>query len=188
MSEPFIFSRSGRKLYRHNFYPPILDAAWQLSRIPRFAGALESTWSVLQHQLFVHAIAQQAGHSDEDKFYALTHDLHEMVTGDIPTPFKTPDIIELQKDLDASFFGHIGFIPKRETVKLIDGRCMQAEAEMLLLPEVVGDMADEIGGAESGYKEALVQLQSKFINSYTPRAMWRGMIKYYVNKLHLRWE
>lgn len=90
---------SGRRFEIGTKYAPTIhDIAVGLSRIPRWAGATirGSEWSVLHHVLACGRLARRAKFSPEAVLFAYLHDMEEMATGDIPTPFKT----EQQKGLE----------------------------------------------------------------------------------------
>lgn len=95
------------------------DMAVALYRESRFAGHTVIPWNVLSHSIFVVRILGYWIENPEklrDIFPAtkvrparlllrgLLHDLHEAVTSDTPSPFKTAGMRKTQDTLDASLF------------------------------------------------------------------------------------
>jgi len=88
------------------------DIATALSNICRFAGHTPVFYSVLQHSL---EVANLFASDDPAYKYALLHDAHEAVTGDIVTPVKVvingPDsapLRDLQCRIDSAIFRAAG--------------------------------------------------------------------------------
>ena len=68
----------------------IEDVAAGLSRICRFGGACRDHYSVAQHSFHVMAVVRRLAPNcpDDGLRFALLHDAHEIVLGDIPNPTK----------------------------------------------------------------------------------------------------
>lgn len=98
-TDKFIFSHSGAKLGLGYPASSIEDIAVSLGRICRFAGHCTRFWSVLQHSMIVADLCQP-----KDKPAAYLHDSCEIMLGDIPTPFKLPEMKTLENKLLASIF------------------------------------------------------------------------------------
>ncbi len=60
------------------------DIATHLSRVPRFAGATETPYSVAQHSIYVSHLVPE-----EHQLQALLHDAAEAYCCDLPTPLKS---------------------------------------------------------------------------------------------------
>jgi hypothetical protein len=123
--------------------PALTDIALSLGRVPRFGGATRRWWTVLQHSLVCYEIARHMGGVYADPFmqlYALMHDAHEAVTGDIPAFWKTPDMGELQDELDARIRFHLGFrkptAAEKATMKHLDTIALRAEAWVVGPPTI----------------------------------------------------
>lgn len=82
--------------------PTLLDIAIGLSRQPRFAGQTRVWWSVLDHTLFCDDLLTLVFDLPLRplRLGVLLHDAHESLTGDVPTPLKTPDFKAMQDKLD----------------------------------------------------------------------------------------
>jgi hypothetical protein len=85
---------------RHATAPGARDCAVGMYRTCRYAGAVRSWWSVLQHSLACQEYASTIGGTRLQQLYCLMHDMHEAVTSDVPSPWKTDDLRELQAQLD----------------------------------------------------------------------------------------
>ncbi len=118
-----MLTRSGRLVVPGGRAVPSLeDIATSLSRMPRFAGNTSCWWTVAHHSLLVdrlmraqlrriaHAPAEQA----VARLYALLHDAHESVTGDIPTTWKTDSMRAYQRLLDDLIFPSFGLTPPHQ--------------------------------------------------------------------------
>jgi len=130
---------SGRYLTLEDGTPTLDDIAVGLSRLPRFVGQTTRPYTVAHHSLVVSDMTilgrGKAEWFGELSMHALFHDAHEMMTGDIPTTFKTLDMRRLQQELDARLYNAFG-LPKpraihRELVKQYDRQALLAEAYVL---------------------------------------------------------
>lgn len=123
---------SGQHLTLDSGAPTIEDMALGLSRIPRFGGqTLVPSWSVAHHSLVVERMARDFL-EPELELYGLLHDGHEMMTEDIPTTFKTPDMRSLQRRLDWRIYRGFGLIAPepddRDLIARLDTRALLAES------------------------------------------------------------
>lgn len=118
--------------------PPPAELGARLGRFPRWVARMRPRWTVLHHSLLVQTLVEDAlqhkpaRFRDNVQLYALLHDAAEMVTGDIPTPFKDPYIRAIQHAADERIREAYG-IPEpvplyRRLVKAADLRAMSAEA------------------------------------------------------------
>ena len=87
----------------------VLKAAPALGRICRFAGNCNQFWSVLQHSLVVNDLAH-----DSIKLLALVHDISETVISDIPSPFKIPEMQEIELRIQTRLYSSLGLNPSEE--------------------------------------------------------------------------
>lgn len=128
MNQHAMMTLSGRTVTEAAGVPTLHDIAVGLSRMPRFAGQTNETWTVAHHSLVVAGLAGL----DELRLHALMHDAHEAMTSDIPTAFKTHDVSLLQRKLDARLYAAFGLpMPKpmqQLAVKELDERALLAEA------------------------------------------------------------
>lgn len=90
----FIFSYSGQKIGLGLPPPSLEDIAVSLGRICRFTGHCRVFYPVLIHSFIVSDLCRP-----EDRRAALLHDSAEIYTGDIPTPFKSPEMKFLERRL-----------------------------------------------------------------------------------------
>lgn len=117
--------------------------ATQLSRQPRFMGATRYFYSVAQHAVMCAMIAEGA-HGPKTGLYALHHDDHEALLGDMPTPLKREIeartgmsvVADLAHEADEAIFKALG-LPKFEQdvykdVKLIDWNMFLTEGLALI--------------------------------------------------------
>lgn len=138
MNDPYILTYSGQKVSGSEGVPTLMDIAAALSRIPRFAGHGRVNWSVLDHSLFCYDIAR---HTEQLRFGApslglamLLHDAHEALTGDIPSPMKSPEMKSLQwlldiRIMDAYFPGGFdAYDVMHNLVKAVDHDALLVEA------------------------------------------------------------
>ena len=141
-----------------NTPPALLDIAVSLSRLPRFAGHAGSNWSVLDHTLYCDDLAATSINGDEPslRVAVLLHDAHESITGDIPTPVKTPDMKALQDALDDLIFGayHPTGFRWPKTVGAVDRQALAAEAHRLL-PHYYDTIREHFGPFDSSADDML---------------------------------
>lgn len=80
--------------------PSPMDLAVQMSRICRYGGAV---WCSLLFHSFLVAEMVDRGSNDETWAWALLHDAHEVILGDIPHPWKRTDYdrVELERQIDS---------------------------------------------------------------------------------------
>lgn len=112
--------------------PTLYDIGYALSKMPRFGGHTVKNWTVLHHLYACAQYAHLSGGSVKVQIYALLHDAHEAVTGDIPQPWKTDDTRALQKELDVRIYNslHLSLpdMVTERTVKQIDNQMVYDEA------------------------------------------------------------
>lgn len=134
---------SGVNITLEDGNPTVPDIARGLSRIPRFGGQTIVPWSVAEHSLVVEGIVGYMFQNlkwlpADTTLHALLHDAHEMMTGDIPTTFKTDDMKRLQKRLDVRIYQGLGIMPpsieQQAIVKLADREALLAEARVVTPP------------------------------------------------------
>lgn len=154
----YIYTYSGNKVEKHGSgAPSLLDIAVQLGRIPRFAGATEDFWTVLQHSLCAEQLGEfwcdtypgivenmepPESHTGRKinmrafiRLACLLHDSHEALLGDIPAPFKGAETAALQDAFDERLYRNMG-IPNPEdheevisVVRLVDRALLGAEGK-----------------------------------------------------------
>lgn len=96
-----------------------------LQRIGRFGGQ-HPTANVLMHSLDVWWMCRHE--SPETQLWALYHDAHEVLTGDVARQYKSIRIGEIQDRLDCILLRHLGGIrPDMVTVDRFDSMCGDAE-------------------------------------------------------------
>ena len=98
--------------------PSLVDMAVSLGRMPRFAGGTRVwPWTVLHHSMVVDTIIgdtlihSHRPYRDSVRLYGLLHDAHESLTGDVPTPFKTGCMREIQDGIDKAIWHTLGLPP-----------------------------------------------------------------------------
>lgn len=128
---------SGNYLTLEGGAPSLEDLAHGLAQMPRYAGqTVIRGWSVADHLVVCADIAEMfTGWPEDLQLHAILHDAHEAMTGDIPVPFKTPDMKRLQEELDARIYDRFS-LPKptamqKNVVKVIDEEALLAEARVV---------------------------------------------------------
>lgn len=142
-----VVTTNGIRVSTHNKNSPSLeDIAVQTGRMPRFAGATRPWWSVLHHHFVCGELAEEIGlasgiETSTLKLYAMLHDAHEAITGDVPKGVKPEALSKYQEELDERIYQYFDIpepTPKiRRTVKIIDNTALIAEAKSLCPPEIV---------------------------------------------------
>jgi hypothetical protein len=134
---------SGRRFEIGTKYAPtIRDIAIGLSRIPRWAGATVRPWSVLQHSLAVGSLL--SAENPVVHLAALVHDMEEVATGDIPSPFKTKTQRELGVRMRAWLYSEVLVQPlpddaTEQLVHVVDDQLKLAELLCLCHPRAMWD-------------------------------------------------
>lgn len=166
-----MFTHSGRIITLESGAPTIEDVGIHLSRIPRWAGGTLEEWSVAHHSLACLTLALNPPDTDTlgvrgcttdgdlisgpDGHYggaaadlvALWHDAHEFATEDVPPPFKSDGVRELQAMLDVRLYREVLDLspPPEEIVawvKWLDAVLTTAEAHVLMHPDVASHFPD----------------------------------------------
>ena len=100
-------------------------AASALGKICRYAGNCRTFWSVLQHSLVVEDLAP-----DRIKLLALVHDVSETAISDVPSPFKVPELENIEKKIQNRLYESLGLTPTKEDLedlKTADRRALRGE-------------------------------------------------------------
>lgn len=111
--------------------------AMRLGRELRFGRGVRCWWTVLHHTFVVETICmdilqdKRKSYRDSVRIYALLHDAHESIWGDIPTPLKTAEIRLMQGDFDRQLYKMLE-LPEppasyKEVIKKADHRALLAE-------------------------------------------------------------
>jgi 5'-deoxynucleotidase YfbR-like HD superfamily hydrolase len=143
MTRSVILTHSGRLVGPGEGHPSLHDIARGLSLQPRFGGQTDESWSVLEHSMFCAELADSIYGERTFRLAMLLHDAHEAITGDVPTPLKTPDFRAMQDALDErimdAYFpgGYAAYRERKAQVAYVDRRAMQAEAQELLPHDAV---------------------------------------------------
>lgn len=123
-----------------------LDAAQLghvLSNINRFTGHTLRPYTVAQHSVLVSRFVRDQGHSVPTQLYALLHDAHECVTGDVSAPLKlllrSDKLKWLEGRMDRLIFEAFGLPPvpgewTSYAVKIADLALLNTERRDLLAP------------------------------------------------------
>ena len=158
---------------------------------------------MLDHTLFGHELVKRgtvplnctAPHtwSRDGQLAWLLHDAHEAITGDVPTDVKGDDLKSTQAQLDGAIYRAFGAPADLYSpgVKLIDRRCLLAEAAVVGAPGS-GAVFDAKYGPPDPDDVALLEAHLRGpdqILGYPPRAMDQSnhvAVKEYLNRmLHL---
>ncbi len=97
------------------------ELALRMSRIARFGGAGKRTCSVLWHSLSVPILVYKRNGSFTQLAYALFHDAHEVLCGDVLVPFKSAEQKALERKLSCRLLAHFGLsFPSDIDKRLVD--------------------------------------------------------------------
>lgn len=115
--------------------PSIETIARALARIPRFGGHTVKPLSVARHSLHVYELVKLREPKRKDcQLWALLHDAHEIVVGDIPRPLKrwldAKQIIEVQHTFNSALarsLKRVGYLTAT-VIDEADDEIMAAEA------------------------------------------------------------
>lgn len=156
---------TGKEVSPTSGAPSLEDIAWQLLHVCRYAGACRVNYTVGIHSMLVADFV--AVKHPKLEFPALLHDGTESCVGDIPKPFKSPEMRKIEDILEARIWEQfeIPAIDEEEhrIIKAADIRALCAEADLIGPPGLVKD-----GITNGWYKhntkdvEALKQYLSKY--------------------------
>jgi hypothetical protein len=146
-------------------HPSLEELVISLGREPRWCGRTgRNLYTVLHHSFLTEYIisdmleGKPVRYRDNVRLYSLIHDLHEGVTGDIPTPLKSDEIRADQLWIDGHIYRDLGIpcpSPKyRHVIKIADERALCAEAAVLKCRGLHGQLALEYAG-KSHYSDEL---------------------------------
>ena len=123
------YSFSGQYITKDEGHLTLIDIVTSLSRIDRYAGGAKVPFPVLLHSL---AVADLVPVSLE--IYGLLHDMTDAIFGDIPKPFKIPEMLVLQHVMHDRFLSYFGLVPlsieDEHLVKVADTSIFIAEANL----------------------------------------------------------
>jgi hypothetical protein len=114
----------------------IEEGAAVLSRICRFNGHTRKFYSVAEHSCHAFDVA-----SEENKLWALVHDLAEYIQTDIPSPIKyeVPELVRMCKEGEQAVAMKFGLPwPMPAEIKEIDLKLLATEATQLLPEPAAG--------------------------------------------------
>jgi len=176
-----MMSLSGAYVDQTTGMPPLADIAVGLARIPRFGGQTVISWTVAEHLLAGMAYAA----APELQLYFGLHDVHEAMTSDVPTTFKTDDLRKIQASLDARLYASLG-IPApdwrvAEYVALLDRDMLLAEASVVCPPATYGRIVAECGGREATLLHR-VAVQTVLADPAPPADAWLTKINTLLGK------
>ena len=153
------------------------DIAGSLSAINRFGGHTKFTWSVASHSLLCESLCTvEIG--AEGRLAVLLHDAHEMVTGDLTTPFKDAladlagkDVVGmLQKRIDQVIHiaAGLGHVPRyRDLIRVVDLQALAIEKRDLLVPGRNWDLVlPNVDDAPRLRAETRVGARARFIRRF----------------------
>lgn len=113
-----------------------IEMARALSRIPRYNGNTNFTWSVAQHSLLVSQILKDNGESAEVQLAGLLHDASEHLISDLSKPIKDnlPGYSEYETMIEDWILASYGLdsLEKYGAYKLADAIALYTEASVLM--------------------------------------------------------
>lgn len=131
--------------------PHPIDMVVHLGRTHRFGGFGSTEWTVLHHSMLT-AMLYMRYFGENGAVYALLHDAHEYVTGDVPSPVKAcfgkTEVKALETELDERIYKALALSwpneDVRNAVKLCDYAALIIEA-FYFAPKGNGGTFDHIG-------------------------------------------
>src|ERR1700674_1396373 len=120
----FVITASGRISEKSGILV-VEKAAAALGKICRYAGNCNTFWTVLQHSLVVSDLAPE-----NIKLLALVHDMVEVVISDVPSPFKVPELKNIEGKIQKRLYDSLGLHPTQkdfESLKNADDRALLGE-------------------------------------------------------------
>ena len=160
---------------------PLEDIAVGLARIPRFGGQTIPLWTVAEHLLAGMAYAA----TPELQLYFGLHDVHEAMTSDVPTTFKTDDLRKIQASLDARLYASLGIpAPDRrvaESVARLDRDMLLAEASVVCPGATYARIVAECGGREATILHRMM-VHAVLSNTTPPADAWLTKINTLLGK------
>ena len=150
-----MMTASGELITQKTGAPSLGDLAHGLAQMPRFGGQTVIPWTVADHLVTCDRIAAGRALSYRLRLHLILHDAHEMATGDIPTPMKTPDMKTLQAELDGRIYARFDLPWRRAedciVIKDIDRESLLAEAAVVTPARTYRRIVEEAGReAETG--------------------------------------
>lgn len=115
--------------------PTVADIAVHSGRICRYGGAL--WYPLLTHSVFVGLLAYKRSNSIANLLWGFLHDTHEVVTSDVPRPFKCDCMRFEQNAIDSRLMSMFDLLPSMidfELIKQCDTHALHIEAVELGLP------------------------------------------------------
>lgn len=149
---------------QHPFRP--MDTTMVLGRTLRFGGHANPEWTVLHHSMLV-ALLWLRAYGPEGVEHALLHDLHEAITGDIPSPVKAAigrkEIDRVQDELDLRVYKMVES-PLPDTtdkalVKIVDYAALFIEGHYIGAPGHLQHIVDTgAGGKDPGVRRDILDV------------------------------
>lgn len=146
---------------RDDFYqpmpPPAQDIAVHAGRICRYGGAV--WYPLLPHLVFVGLMAYKRSGSVANLLWGFLHDAHEVVTSDVPRPFKCDCMRKEQNAIDIRLLNIYlpNHTPDYDLIKQCDTDALHIEAVEMNLPgfkEIELAYASDYCGEKSIYDNA----------------------------------
>lgn len=158
---PYVVTHTGCEVNAHEGVPSLLDIAVGLSRICRFGGQGKHFFSVLAHTLWIDDLCS----SRDPRLHLalLFHDAHECVTSDVPKPLKTPDLIAVQKKIDARLDEYYSLCPLTDNMR----RIVEGFDALALLAEY-----EVVGPGHPGHFSPPAQVDVLFLRQWMARTPW----------------
>jgi hypothetical protein len=147
----------------------LMDTVVVLGRTLRFGGNAGTEWTVLHHTVLV-SLLWLGRYGAEGVEHAFLHDLHESITGDIPTPVKNaigrPAIDKVQDDLDSRLYAQLD-IDRPDPVdanliKYVDSAALLVESYHIGAPNHLQHLIDtSVGNWSQQYRTEVHSVVSK---------------------------
>lgn len=156
------FTYTGQIVSATEGAPNLEDIAWQLLHVCRYAGACRVNYTVGIHSMLVADLVP-----GRLEFAALMHDGTEACVGDIPKPFKSPEMRRVEDILEERIWEQFGFPRLSEEdhrlIKIADIKALNAEADLIGPPGLVAD------GKKQGwylYDDRVVAMLKTYLQRY----------------------
>jgi hypothetical protein len=160
------FTYTGQQISPEAGAPSLEDITWQLLHVCRYAGACRVNYTVGIHSMLVADLVPK-----RLEFQALLHDGTESCVGDIPKPFKSPEMRQVEDVLMARIWEKFGLPECSETdykvIKHADIQALCAEADLIGPPGLVED-----GVTNGWYKhnDGVVSRLKNYLSKYKVHA------------------
>jgi len=154
--------------------PSLEDIACSLGRAPRWRGSLKGWWTVLQHSIAIERLAHARVLPVRTRLFALLHDAHEAVTGDVSKHWKPRSMQDHEDDLDNRIRKSLGLpdptFQEKLAVGILDTDLALAEAAIAVVDGAEAFVSGRVG--RSAPTDALAAVREVYEYSDAVGSTW----------------